>query len=63
MSHCVPKVQDLIDALEGVEHMRVMMKEAIPERFHYKSHHRIQPVVLLAEEGWTISTVKKLIVF
>ncbi|KAK3776747.1 hypothetical protein RRG08_040313 [Elysia crispata] len=59
LAHLIPqpgKTQDLVDALKDVEHMRVLVKEDnTPERLHYKDHSRIQPVVLLADEGWTIS--------
>ncbi|XP_076155752.1 bis(5'-adenosyl)-triphosphatase enpp4 [Alosa pseudoharengus] len=34
--------------------MKVYMKENIPERLHYKYNERIQPIILVAEEGWTI---------
>ncbi|KAM8778759.1 bis(5'-adenosyl)-triphosphatase ENPP4 isoform 1-T1 [Rhynchonycteris naso] len=35
-------------------HMNVYLKEDIPARFHYKHNDRIQPVLLVADEGWTI---------
>ncbi|GFO16409.1 ectonucleotide pyrophosphatase/phosphodiesterase 5, partial [Plakobranchus ocellatus] len=49
------KAQELVDALKDVEHMTVMLKEDISERYHYKDHRRILPVLLIADEGWTIS--------
>ncbi|GFR75172.1 ectonucleotide pyrophosphatase/phosphodiesterase family member 5 [Elysia marginata] len=58
IAHLIPqegKTQELVDALKDVEHMRVFVKEDMPERFHYKNHRRIQPVVLVADEGWGIS--------
>ncbi|XP_072107569.1 bis(5'-adenosyl)-triphosphatase enpp4 [Mobula birostris] len=35
-------------------HMKVYLKEDIPDRFHYKHNKRIQPILLVADEGWTI---------
>ncbi|XP_028843754.1 bis(5'-adenosyl)-triphosphatase enpp4 [Denticeps clupeoides] len=35
-------------------HMKAYMKELIPEELHYKHNQRIQPIILVADEGWTI---------
>ncbi|KAM7137221.1 bis(5'-adenosyl)-triphosphatase ENPP4 isoform 1-T4 [Molossus nigricans] len=35
-------------------HMNVYLKEDIPARFHYQHNDRIQPIILIADEGWTI---------
>ncbi|KAI5140544.1 Bis(5'-Adenosyl)-Triphosphatase Enpp4 [Manis pentadactyla] len=35
-------------------HMNVYLKEDIPARFHYQHNERIQPIILVADEGWTI---------
>lgn len=35
-------------------HMTAYLKEAIPDRLHYRNNKRIQPIILLADEGWTI---------
>lgn len=34
--------------------MKVYLKEEIPDRFHYRHNKRIQPIILVADEGWTI---------
>lgn len=34
--------------------MVAYLKKDIPERLHYKNNKRIQPVLLIADEGWTI---------
>ncbi|RUS84115.1 hypothetical protein EGW08_008154 [Elysia chlorotica] len=47
--------QAVVNALKDVAHMKVMLKEEIPERFHYRDSPRVQPVLLLADEGWGIS--------
>uniref|UniRef100_A0A8B9SCF3 bis(5'-adenosyl)-triphosphatase n=1 Tax=Apteryx owenii TaxID=8824 RepID=A0A8B9SCF3_APTOW len=36
------------------DHMKVYLKEEIPDRFHYRHNKRIQPIILVADEGWTI---------
>ncbi|XP_065586506.1 bis(5'-adenosyl)-triphosphatase ENPP4 [Cyrtonyx montezumae] len=36
------------------DHMKVYLKEEIPDRFHYRHNKRIQPIILIADEGWTI---------
>ncbi|XP_074093193.1 bis(5'-adenosyl)-triphosphatase ENPP4 isoform X2 [Macrotis lagotis] len=35
-------------------HMKAYLKGDIPGRFHYQHNERIQPVLLVADEGWTI---------
>ncbi|KAM9830512.1 bis(5'-adenosyl)-triphosphatase enpp4 [Syngnathus typhle] len=35
-------------------HMTAYLKEAIPDRLHYRNNERVQPIILIADEGWTI---------
>ncbi|XP_023251129.1 bis(5'-adenosyl)-triphosphatase ENPP4 [Seriola lalandi dorsalis] len=35
-------------------HMTAYVKNAIPDRLHYRNNERIQPIILIADEGWTI---------
>ncbi|KAG7251628.1 hypothetical protein CRUP_004758, partial [Coryphaenoides rupestris] len=35
-------------------HMTAYRKEGIPERLHYRDNPRVQPIILLADEGWMI---------
>ncbi|CAN9498097.1 unnamed protein product [Ophioblennius macclurei] len=35
-------------------HMTAYLKKAIPDRLHYRNNKRVQPVILIADEGWTI---------
>ncbi|XP_061547062.1 bis(5'-adenosyl)-triphosphatase enpp4 isoform X2 [Phycodurus eques] len=35
-------------------HMTAYLKEAIPDSLHYRNNERIQPIILIADEGWTI---------
>ncbi|XP_075411121.1 bis(5'-adenosyl)-triphosphatase ENPP4 [Tenrec ecaudatus] len=41
-------------------HLSVYLKEDIPARFHYQHNDRIQPIILVADEGWTIVINKTL---
>lgn len=49
------KAAELKEALKDVRHMKVMLKEEIPEEKHYKNHRRVLPVFALAENGWQIT--------
>ncbi len=37
-------------------HLRVFRKDEIPTRWHYREHRRIQPILAVADEGWSISS-------
>jgi predicted AlkP superfamily pyrophosphatase or phosphodiesterase len=37
-------------------HTQVYLREEVPERFHYRDNPRIPPVLILADEGWEITT-------
>jgi predicted AlkP superfamily pyrophosphatase or phosphodiesterase len=44
-------------ALRGAHpHLTVFRRDGVPERFHYRTHPRIPPLVLLADDGWTITS-------
>ncbi len=47
----------IVKNLSGVDHIKVYKKEDIPERFHYQNSRRIMPIVVMADEGWLITTV------
>jgi predicted AlkP superfamily pyrophosphatase or phosphodiesterase len=36
--------------------LSVYRKSEVPERYHYRAHHRIQPIIGIADEGWTVTT-------
>lgn len=36
-------------------HLQIYRKTEIPERWHYRDHRRIAPIIGIADEGWTIS--------
>ncbi len=42
--------------LKRAPHVQVYHKDSVPERFHYRSHPRITPIVLIADEGWSPTT-------
>ncbi|KAH9520364.1 Bis(5'-adenosyl)-triphosphatase enpp4 [Bulinus truncatus] len=50
------KSKELVEALSKVQHLNVMLKEEIPERFHLKNNKRVMPVFAYADEGWLITT-------
>ncbi|XP_060735996.1 bis(5'-adenosyl)-triphosphatase enpp4 [Tachysurus vachellii] len=35
-------------------HMKAYLKASIPDQLHYRNNKRIQPIILMADEGWTI---------
>lgn len=35
-------------------HMTAYLKEDIPDWLHYRNNEFIQPILLVADEGWTI---------
>jgi predicted AlkP superfamily pyrophosphatase or phosphodiesterase len=37
-------------------HLTVYRKSEMPERYHYRAHHRIPPLIGVADEGWTVTT-------
>lgn len=34
--------------------MTAYLKTEIPDRLHYRNNERVQPIILIADEGWTI---------
>ncbi|KAK2843526.1 hypothetical protein Q7C36_011741 [Tachysurus vachellii] len=35
-------------------HMKAYLKASIPDQLHYRNNKRVQPIILMADEGWTI---------
>jgi predicted AlkP superfamily pyrophosphatase or phosphodiesterase len=48
-------VEDVFRKVSGVRGMRAYRKAEIPERWHYRDHRRVGPILLVADEGWTIA--------
>jgi len=42
------------------KHARIYRKGELPERFNYKKHKRIAPLLVLPDEGWVLTTRKRL---
>lgn len=50
-------IEEVYRTLEHAHpHMKVYREGEFPERFHYRGHRRIMPLMCLADDGWTIST-------
>jgi predicted AlkP superfamily pyrophosphatase or phosphodiesterase len=54
------RLADVYRALQRVPHVQVFLKDSVPARYRYRAHPRITPIVLLADEGWTISSTERL---
>ncbi|XP_039997858.1 bis(5'-adenosyl)-triphosphatase enpp4 [Xiphias gladius] len=47
--------EDVVNRLNKCHaHMKAYLKKDIPDRLHYRNNERIQPIILIADEGWTI---------
>jgi len=47
-------------ALVGAHpHLQVYRRHEIPERYHYRDHPRISPLLAVADEGWMITTRRR----
>lgn len=49
-------VDEIYQSLVGIEHTQVFKKGETPEDFHYGNNNRIEPILLLADEQWSIVT-------
>lgn len=49
-------VDEIVEALEGIEHITPWTQETIPERFHFGSHPRVPDVAVESDLGWMISS-------
>ncbi|KAK3103129.1 hypothetical protein FSP39_016717 [Pinctada imbricata] len=48
-------VADLCQNLSRIQHAKVYKKPDIPDRYHYKSNRRIQPILIVPDEGFSLS--------
>lgn len=46
----------LVAQINTLPHVRAYRKEDVPARLHYDDNRRIPPVVLIADEGWTVTS-------
>jgi predicted AlkP superfamily pyrophosphatase or phosphodiesterase len=55
-----PQSNDTLDLivtqLANVSHITVYKREDIPDSFHYRNNFRVAPLIVLADEGWSITT-------
>jgi predicted AlkP superfamily pyrophosphatase or phosphodiesterase len=49
-------VQALHDRAKRIPHAKAYLSSEMPERWHYAGSPRVAPVIVLAEDGWTLST-------
>jgi predicted AlkP superfamily pyrophosphatase or phosphodiesterase len=54
------KLRAVREALRRAPHLQVFDKDSVPPQYHYRAHPRITPLVLLADEGWTITSTQRL---
>ncbi len=49
------KEESVYRALAGAHpHLKVYRRDAIPERWHYRDHARVPPILGVADEGWQV---------
>jgi predicted AlkP superfamily pyrophosphatase or phosphodiesterase len=46
----------LYEELKNIKHGKAYLAENVPERWHYSGNRRIQPVMVMADDNWTINT-------
>ncbi|MCH8247030.1 MAG: alkaline phosphatase family protein [Bacteroidetes bacterium] len=45
----------IVAQLQGAHpNLEVWMKESVPERFHFRDHHRIPDIIGMVSDGWTL---------
>ena len=49
-------VDEIYQSLIGIEHTQVFKKGETPKDFHYGDNNRIEPILLLADEHWSLVT-------
>ncbi|MFL2983334.1 MAG: ectonucleotide pyrophosphatase/phosphodiesterase [Candidatus Neomarinimicrobiota bacterium] len=49
------QIKTIVNQLNKSPNINAYAKKDIPERFHFKKHHRIKDILVLADEGWYIN--------
>ena len=49
--------EEVVKVAGMIDNVTVYRKADIPDRYHYKNNPRIMPVLIIADEGWMLSTV------
>ena len=53
-------LEKIYEKLKGkVPHLKVYLKEDIPEKFHIKKSNRTAPLILLPDPGWVVKSKKE----
>ncbi len=47
-------IENVYQQLKNIDHTQVFKKEDFPEKFNYYNNDRIEPIIFLADEGWSI---------
>ena len=47
-------IENVYQQLQNIDHTQVFKKEDFPEKFNYSNNERIEPIIFLADEGWSI---------
>ena len=60
LTHChiscfIGKEEEIYNKLQNIPHLTVYRKEDIPDEFHYKHNRRIQPLLLVTDEGYSLT--------
>jgi ectonucleotide pyrophosphatase/phosphodiesterase family protein 5 len=51
--------QNIYNHLKNVSHIKVYKKEDIPVEYHYTNNRRIMPILVVGEEGWSVTISRK----
>ena len=46
--------EELYENLKKIKHLTVYRKQDIPEKFHYKHNRRVPPILIAADEGYSL---------
>lgn len=49
------KQDEIYNKLSNIPHLKVYKKADIPDEFHYKNNRRIQPLLLVTDDGYSLS--------
>jgi len=48
------EIGNIVNKLNTVPNLSAYAKKDIPDRYHFKRHHRIKDILVIADEGWYI---------
>jgi len=48
------EIGNIVDKLNTIPKVSAYAKKDIPDRYHFKRHHRIKDILVIADEGWYI---------